>query len=247
MRLAIVSDIHGNLTALEAVIRDLQQISPDLVVQGGDLAVSGLHPCEVIDRIRELGWLGVVGNTDEMLWKPERFHDLQARMPKIRHQLSVLFEALAPATLGRISKVHLEWLRGLPTEWRSGETVLLHAGPQDLWRAPLVDCRDAELTETYRTLGARIVCYGHIHRPFVRQVAGFTVCNAGSVGMPYDGDLRATYLLIEDGRPSIRRVEYDVEREARELRASNYPYKDWLADILLTGKYSRPPQAISAR
>jgi len=68
-----------------------------------------------------------------------------------------------------------------------------------------------------------------------------------AVGMPYDGDLRATYLLIEDGRPSIRRVEYDVEREARELRASNYPYKDWLADILLTGKYSRPPEAISAR
>ena len=64
MRLAIISDIHGNLTALEAVIADLKTASPDLVVHGGDLVVGGPRPAEVIDRIRELRWAGVVGNTD---------------------------------------------------------------------------------------------------------------------------------------------------------------------------------------
>ncbi|PYU57499.1 MAG: YfcE family phosphodiesterase, partial [Acidobacteria bacterium] len=68
MRVAIVSDIHGNRRALEAVVADLQQIAPDVVVHGGDLAAGGAHPAEIIDQVRSLGWPGVRGNTDEMLW-----------------------------------------------------------------------------------------------------------------------------------------------------------------------------------
>src|ERR1700688_3574298 len=70
MRIAIVSDIHGNLTAFEAVLADLRQTSPDLILHGGDLADSGSSPVEIIDRIRDLGWQGGVGNTDEMLAMP---------------------------------------------------------------------------------------------------------------------------------------------------------------------------------
>ncbi|MFZ0593690.1 MAG: metallophosphoesterase, partial [Bryobacteraceae bacterium] len=68
MRIAIVSDIHGNRTALEAVIADLRQMSPDLTFHGGDLAHGGASPAETVDRIRDLGWQGVLGNTDEMLF-----------------------------------------------------------------------------------------------------------------------------------------------------------------------------------
>ena len=71
MRLAIVSDIHGNLSALEAVLTDLDACSPDLILHGGDLAAGGARPREVVDRVRGLGWKGVLGNTDEMLYKPE--------------------------------------------------------------------------------------------------------------------------------------------------------------------------------
>jgi Icc-related predicted phosphoesterase len=67
MRIAIVSDIHGNLPALEAVITDLGAIRPNLVLHGGDLALGGPHPVEVVDRIRQLGWPSVLGNTDEAL------------------------------------------------------------------------------------------------------------------------------------------------------------------------------------
>jgi 3',5'-cyclic AMP phosphodiesterase CpdA len=70
MRLAVVSDIHGNLTALEAVIADIERRAVDRVVHGGDLALIGCQPAEVIDRVRELGWPGIVGNTDELLWRP---------------------------------------------------------------------------------------------------------------------------------------------------------------------------------
>ena len=71
MRVAVVSDIHGNLTALKAVLSDIRQCSPDLVLHGGDLADLGSSPVEVVDQIRDLGWEGVIGNTDEMLIRPE--------------------------------------------------------------------------------------------------------------------------------------------------------------------------------
>jgi 3',5'-cyclic AMP phosphodiesterase CpdA len=74
MRIAILSDIHGNRTAFEAVLADLQQTSPDLILHGGDLADAGASPAEIVDRIRDLGWQGV-GNTDEMLFRPESLEE----------------------------------------------------------------------------------------------------------------------------------------------------------------------------
>ena len=75
MRIAIVSDIHGNRTAFEAVLADLRHTSPDLILHGGDLADGGASPVEIVDRIRDLGWQGVVGNTDEMLFMPESLEE----------------------------------------------------------------------------------------------------------------------------------------------------------------------------
>src|SRR5580658_4636429 len=95
MRIAIVSDIHGNLTALEAVLEDLQQTSPDLVLQGGDLAHSGSSPAEIIDRIRDLGWQGVVGNTDELLFRPESLTEFAKQSPRMQPLLGVIQEMAA--------------------------------------------------------------------------------------------------------------------------------------------------------
>src|SRR6185503_63952 len=69
-RIAVISDIHANLTALEAVIDDLHTVAPDIVIQGGDVVGGGPRPAAVIDRLRDLNWAGVYGNTDEMLWAP---------------------------------------------------------------------------------------------------------------------------------------------------------------------------------
>ncbi len=71
-RVAILSDIHGNLTAFEAVVADIQRLSPDLLLHGGDLADGGSAPSVIVDRIREFGWQGVLGNTDETLFVPNR-------------------------------------------------------------------------------------------------------------------------------------------------------------------------------
>ncbi len=75
MRIAIVSDIHGNRTAFDAVLKDLRETAPDLILHGGDLADMGASPAEIVDRIRDLGWNGVLGNTDEMHARPESLEE----------------------------------------------------------------------------------------------------------------------------------------------------------------------------
>ena len=239
MRLAIVSDIHGNLTALEAVIADLKTTSPDLVVHGGDVVVGGPRPAEVIDRIRELSWPGVVGNTDEVLWAPEEFDRQVERAPKLRALLEILFHDFAE-TRSRISDEQFRWLQSLPPVWNDHGIALLHASPGDLWQAPMPDSEPQQVAATYAGLASKIVVHGHIHRPYVRQVSGFVVASPGSVGTPYDGDPRASYLLVDAGDATIRRVEYDVEAEVRYLLTSGYPRAAWLAEIRRQGKYVPP-------
>jgi 3',5'-cyclic AMP phosphodiesterase CpdA len=119
MQLAVVSDIHGNLTALEAVLADLGRRRPDIVLQGGDLALAGCRPAEVIDRVRELGWPGILGNTDELLWRPEEHATQQRRAPKLHDLLHVLFDEYAPATRKLIGDDRMQWLRTLPSERRA--------------------------------------------------------------------------------------------------------------------------------
>lgn len=239
MRLAILSDIHGNLTALEAVIADLKSTSPDFVLQGGDLVVGGPRPAEIVDRVRELGWAGVLGNTDEVLWAPELFEQQVKRAPKLRELLRILFHDFA-ATRELLGDERLRWLQALPPIWQNQAVSLVHASPGDLWKAPMPDWEDQQLVNNYRNLGSKVVVYGHIHRPYVRRLAQFVLANSGSVGTPYDGDPRASYLLVDDSDVSVRRVEYDVETEIKYLLSSGYPHAAWLAEIRRQGRYVPP-------
>lgn len=218
MKLAIVSDVHGNLVALEAVIADLERVAPDLVVHGGDLAFNGPRPAECVDRIRELGWPGVIGNMD-------------AALESRRQQPRVDWAA------DRIGAERNAWLQALPMEWRHEDQVaLVHAVPGDLWRAVLPETDDAELRATYAPLAARLAVYCHIHRPYVRPIGDLTVANTGSVGLPFDGDPRASYLVVEDGRPEIRRVAHDVERAVADVLASDLPEADAVAGVYRTAR-----------
>jgi putative phosphoesterase len=222
VRIAIVSDVHGNLIALEAVIADLERAKPDQVVHGGDLAVNGAQPAEVVDRIRELGWPGVLGNTDKAVWELE----------SVPGRAYELFATLAPATRALLGEDHVHWLETLPDEWRSDDegVALVHAAPGDLWKNVRADSPDRELENVFGVLGAPLAVFCHIHRPFITAMPNITVANSGSVGMPFDGDIRASYLLVEDGEPSIKRVEYDVEKEVAVLERSKYPMKEALIE-----------------
>jgi diadenosine tetraphosphatase ApaH/serine/threonine PP2A family protein phosphatase len=160
----------------------------------------------------------------------------------------MLFEQYAAATLALIGLRRLDWLRSLPAEHREGSLLVLHACPGDLWRAPTPDAEDQELIGHYGALDADLVVYGHIHRPYVRRLPDVTVANSGSVGSPFDGDPRASYLLIEEGSTEIVRVEYDVERELALLLRSGYPDTQRIAETRQLGRFvDREPGARSSR
>jgi predicted phosphodiesterase len=239
MRIAIVSDIHGNRTAFEAVLADLRQTSPDFILHGGDLADSGSSPAGIVDHIRDLGWPGVVGNTDEMLFSPESLNGFANQSPKLRPMFDAI-EEMAEATREALGEERLAWLRSLPRIQKHGPMALVHASPGSAWHAPMPEASDAEIEAVYRPLGQPIAIYGHIHRSYIRSVSGMMVANTGSVSLSYDGDRRSAYLLLDDSMPTIRRVEYDVDQELAALSACGLPHSDWVAKILTSGCFQPP-------
>src|SRR5438132_13249917 len=128
MRVPIVSDLNCNRRAFEAVLDDLQQVAPDVILHGGDLAAGGAHPADIIDQVRGLGWPGVRGNTDEMLWAPESLAEFAARQPKLGPLLS-LIEEMIPPTLASIGEERLRWLEGRPEQYSGEGFSLVHATP----------------------------------------------------------------------------------------------------------------------
>ena len=104
----------------------------------------------------------------------------------------------------------------------------------------MLEATDEELETVYGLLHAPIVVYGHIHRPYIRRLKPFIVANSGSVSLAYDGDPRAKYLLIDGQEITIRRVEYDIEKAAEDLRNSGLPDADWLIRVLRAGRYFPP-------
>lgn len=231
MRIAIVSDIHDNLTAFEAVLADLRETSPDLVLHGGDLVSGGASPAEVVDRVRDLGWLGVFGNTDEAVARPEALEEFAKQSPAPQSLWDAVREMTA-FTRVALGEERIAWLGALPAAFIHPPVALVHASPRSAWLSPFAGATEAELEATYLPLWQGIVVYGHIHQPFVRELAGSMVINTGSVSQSFDGDPRASYLLIDDGTPQIRRVEYDIERQIAAINASGLPYANWIARTL---------------
>jgi predicted phosphodiesterase len=239
MRIAVVSDIHGNLAAFEAVLADLRQTSPDLILHGGDLPHGGASPAAIVDQIRDLGWQGVSGNTDEMLWNPESLEEFASRSPQLEALWAVIRE-MAAATLEALGEERLAWLRGLPRMQIQGPMALVHASPESVWISPSQTASDAELEAVYSPLGRSIAVYGHIHHPYIRSVKDMLVVNTGGVSLSYDGDRRAAYLLLDDSNPTIRRVEYDVEREIKALFDRRFPHAGWIAKTLKSARPQMP-------
>lgn len=215
MRTAVLSDIHGNLLALDAVMSDLSAEAPDQVWCGGDVAWGGSWPSDCIARVREAGWVTVRGNTD--VWITGDPQTIQSE--EERSKLAEL------AAIHDISQDDAQWLTGLPLGHSAGSALLVHGTPRSPFSAPDYDAPPSEF-EIYEDQ-AQVVIYGHVHRAFMRRLSGGTlVVNTGSVGLPKDGDT-ACYLLIDRHGPDLtlthRRVEFDRRAVIAEARRTPEP------------------------
>lgn len=246
MRIAMISDVHGNLHAFEAVLADLDASEPfDEVIYGGDLVFNGANPSECVDRLRERGYRAVRGNTDEFVVEMAtsgNFHtsvtsDVQRHTPPL--------QSLDRWAIERLSSDQIDYLAEFPLridiEGPDGETLTIcHATPWSAHETVFADASEDVARRMLDSAGSQAVAYGHIHVQYQRAVAHRLLCSVGSIGAPFDGDPRAAYaVLTNDGLGwgvTFRRVAYDTEAAAARVLASTLPNKELVAAGIRTGQ-----------
>jgi predicted phosphodiesterase len=228
MRIAVLADVHGNLTALAAVLADVAQEGFDLVVSGGDV-VAGPQPRETLERLAALGdrirW--VMGNADREV--VAAFDGALAPDPDDPAARSAHFAA------ARLDGAHRDLLASFaPTVAVGGAVLVCHGTPASDTAIVTSRTDPDALAEILDGVAEPLVVGGHVHLQFTAP--GWI--NAGSIGMPYEGAPGAYWLALTPEGPDLRRTPYDVAAAERAIRATGYPDAD---DVVaaITGAVSR--------
>lgn len=219
--LALLYDVHGNLPALDAALADARERGADRYVLGGDYALFGAFPHETVTRLRELRpvtWLR--GNGERWTAEPATAPGDEVVQGAIAAARADLGDALTSD------------LAALPFQTVVDGTRYCHASPLSDVRSFLPEPAEDEAELLAGVEEERLV-FGHTHLPFARTAAsGVELVNPGSVGMPFDGDMRAAYALLhDDGRVEHLRVPYDSGRTLATLR-ERYGSQGWVATVL---------------
>lgn len=233
MRLAIISDIHGNLHALEAVLDDIKSQRVDRVYCLGDLVGYGAFPNEVTERIRSEQIPTIVGNYDDGVGF-DRDECGCAYTNPIDEDLG---DRSLAWTKAQVTADNKAYLRGLAKEIRfeaDGRRVLLvHGSPRRINEYLFEDRPVSSFQRLAASSDADLIAFGHTHKPYVKDIGAVRFLNVGSVGKPKDGDWRACYVVLEPGSgktPEFCRVQYDVALAAAAIRATDLPH-EFAADL----------------
>ena len=210
-RIAILADVHGNLPALEAVVADVARQRPDEVLVGGDLVGRGPGGSAVVRRIRELGWPSIKGNHEDYL--------LDFRAGRVPEDWLFTEEWSAARWMAaELGEDEAAFIAGLPfslTPEGDPGLRLVHGSPRSANEGLGPWSTDGELEVSLAQVEEDLLVCGHTHRPMLRRLAGGTVVNVGSVGLPFNRDRRAQYAIFQS-RPGgfeveLRQVPYDLE------------------------------------
>lgn len=244
MRLALISDVHGNRVALDAVIADGTRHGVDAWWALGDLVAIGPEPVETLERLRDLPGVEFVrGNTDRYVVsgaRPAPHAEDVERDPSLR-PLFLSVEASFAWTRDQMKTADIAWLGALPAQQRTvlrdGTRLLgIHASLRsDDGPGITPALADRELAALLAGADTDVVCGGHTHQATDRQLGATRVINLGSVSNPITSDLRASYVIVDDDpgghRIRHRRVDYDHEAVAARIRASGHPEAEFLASF----------------
>ncbi len=266
-RIAVIADIHGNSTALEAALADIKRHKPDAIAIAGDLVFNGPRPAETVERVRALesdGALVVMGNTDIAVAD----FDYAAAFPWLDH-VPEGHRAAAEWAQEQLSDEQLNWLRRLPYERRgwSGDVLLLvcHASPGSITQGLPADLDSSVTVERATRTDARVIACGHTHVADARELGRKLIVNPGSCGYAFDGEPTANWALVtipdqpargaasdadaetDDDGPTdmamptaeLFRAKYDFEAAAEEVAARGLPGDVYRAATIRTGRLIR--------
>ncbi|MFC4401879.1 metallophosphoesterase family protein [Gracilibacillus xinjiangensis] len=237
MKLALISDIHGNSVALEAVLADIETRNVDQIIVLGDLCYRGPEPKQALDLIRALNAKVIKGNADEWVIRGVN----QGEVPDKALELMKMEQAWIRQ---KLSDADVQYLEQLPSElsltYGNMSIHAFHATPHSLFDIVLPEQTNEELLmKLTANRDADLYIYGHIHRAYMRVVNGKTIINSGSVGLPFDGLNQASYAIVEINDQSFItshiRVPYDIEQVCKQYEANNYPNKEMMQQIIRTG------------
>jgi predicted phosphodiesterase len=245
-RVAVLSDVHGNLAALEAVRKAIKKDKPDAVIVAGDHVMNGPDPAGVVDALRDMEASGatiVQGNTDVAVAD----FDYAAAFPWFTDGVPDTIVAAAEWAHDTLGDDKVGWLRRLPSERRLmlDDTMVLacHASPGSQTQGFDAQLDPSVMLERISRTDARIICCGHTHIPEVRDLGWKIIVNDGSAGYVFDGDPTASWALVEiDGeevRTEIRRSEFDTMVVANAISARGLPGDVYRAATVRTGKLVR--------
>ncbi len=248
MRILLFSDIHGNSVALEAVLADSVRHGPyDLTLCLGDLVWAGSRPAEVLARLRGMCSEDPTGHTAPALClhgNRDRFLMDENSAPanddneRVRRHREWMMARLGPADLA--------FLRQMPFSHRvtplpGHDLLAVHANPRNVDDPIQPDLSDGAIDAVLGPAEFQVLAFGHIHIPSVRLWRGRLLVNVASAGLPMDGDPRAAYSVLTwaggGWRVAQYRVEYDVERVAKEMRRNGLPRGRHFAERLLRARY----------
>jgi putative phosphoesterase len=226
VRVAFFSDVHSNLPALDAVLADIAAAGADQRYALGDLVGYAPWPNEVLERLQTEGLSGVVmGNYDE----GTGFDADECGCAYTNPIEKALGDQSFGWTKAHTSEANKAWLRSLPREIRfeadGKHYLLVHGSPRRINEYLYEDKPDATFARIAEGANADVIVCGHTHRPYDKTVGAARFINDGSAGKPKDGDPRACWALLDTstGAVEFRRVEYDVERTAQAILASDLP------------------------
>jgi putative phosphoesterase len=245
-RVAVLSDVHGNATALEAVRKALKKEKPDGVIVAGDHVMNGPEPAATVDALRAMeadGATIVQGNTDIAVAD----FDYAAAFPWFTDGVPDAHRAAAEWAHDELGDERLGWLRRLPSERRVvlDETMILacHASPGSQTQGFDTQLDPSVVLERISRTDARVICCGHTHLPEVRDLGWKVIVNDGSAGYIFDGDPTASWALVEiDGATvtaDIRRTEFDTMTVSNAISARGLPGDVYRAATVRTGKLVR--------
>lgn len=229
VRIALVSDVHSNLKALEAVLDDIAALGVDARYVLGDLVGYAPWPNEVLERLQAEGLQAVMGNYDD----GTGFDRDECGCAYTDPTEKALGDRSFEWTKAHTSAPNKAWLRSLPGEIRFGADgyrfLLVHGSPRRINEYLYEDKPDATFARIAAGADADVIACGHTHRPYDKTVGDARFINVGSAGKPKDGDPRACWALIETSadnvRVEFRRVEYDLEGATRAIEASDLPHE----------------------